>query len=83
MSPETTKVAHECLRRIDESLDLVLADVADIKASFDRMILRIPAFRATAADLHSVAAGQSSQLRRIEQRLERIERRLDLTDAPA
>ena len=56
------------LRRIDGKLDQVIADVADLK------------HRVTLLELGF--AGIHQRVDRVDLRLERIERRLDLVDAP-
>jgi len=56
------------LRRIDEKLDRVIAEVADLK------------HRVTLLELGF--AGIHQRVDRVDLRLERIERRLDLVEAP-
>lgn len=61
------------LRRMDEKLDRVLAELGDIKP-------RLTSLERQTGELRVDMAGQSGRLDRIETRLDRIERRLDLVD---
>lgn len=63
--PDSIILAY--LRKIDAKLDLVIADVRDLK------------IRMTAVE--ESIAGVQRRIDRVEGRLERIERRLELTEA--
>lgn len=67
MSDEPDSMVLRYLRRIDEKVDRMAADVADLKV------------RTTAIEQN--VAITNGRLDRIEARLERIERRLDLVEA--
>jgi tetrahydromethanopterin S-methyltransferase subunit G len=76
MSEEPDNLVLRYLRRMDEKLDRVIDDIADLKR-------RMTSLEQAVSLLHGDFAGQSLRIDRIEARLERIERRLDLTAAPA
>jgi hypothetical protein len=62
------------MQRMLDRLGLVHEDVRDIKN-------RVTSLETHVAGLHADFAGQSGWIDRVERQLERIERRLDLTDA--
>jgi chromosome segregation ATPase len=62
------------LRRIDEKLDRLAAGQADLGR-------RVTSLEAKVALVHGDFAAQSERIDRIELRLERIERRLDIVHA--
>ena len=68
MADEPDNIVLTYLRRIDQKLDRVIDDVADLKV------------RVTAVE--EGIAGVNRRLDRLEQRVDRIERRLDLVDMP-
>ena len=74
MTDEPDNLVLRYLRRIDENVVRVIDDVADLKR-------RMTSLEQVVSLLHGDFAGQSLRIDRIETRLERIERRLDLTDA--
>ncbi|HTU13146.1 MAG TPA: hypothetical protein VMG08_19810 [Allosphingosinicella sp.] len=74
MTADTESLPLEILRRIQTDLADVKGDLADLKT------------RATAVDEHMgglfiTSSGNNARLDRVVERLERIERRLDLTEA--
>lgn len=62
------------LRRLDEKMDRLTLAVADIGR-------RVTSLEAKVALIHGDFAAQSERIDRMELRLERIERRLDIVDA--
>jgi len=70
--PENITLVY--LRRIDEKLDRVIADVADMK-------LRVGHLETSMAQVQVRLAEMSVRMDKIETRLDRIERRLDLISA--
>ncbi len=62
------------LRRIDDKLDRVIEEIADLKR-------RVTSLEMQVAQLLVGFAGQSARIDRIDVRLERIEKRLDLVEA--
>jgi archaellum component FlaC len=68
MSEETDNLVLRYLRRIDDRLERVASDVSDLKV---RMTL-----------VEEGLAGVNRRLDRLEARVERIERRLDLAETP-
>ena len=72
---DSPNIVLEYLRRMDRRLDSLQADVADIKT-------RLTNIERHAALLHEDFAGQSVRLDRLDNRVERIERRLDLSETP-
>ncbi len=67
MADEPVDFTREYLRRMDEKLDRVLARMDELSG--------------TMAGLLQIAAAQGSHLARLDQRVERIEKRLNLVDA--
>jgi len=74
MPDEPDNLTLRMLRRMDEKLDRVLGDVADMK-------FRLTSLERQSAEVRLDIAGVSSRLDRMDVRLDRIERRLDLVDA--
>jgi tetrahydromethanopterin S-methyltransferase subunit G len=66
------------LRRLDEKLDRVLVDLGDIKHRLTSVEQQVAFLQQQTGLLHGDFAGQSARIDRVDQRLERIERRLDL-----
>jgi len=64
------------LRRMDEKLDLILAEFSAMKPRQTQQFGRLR------KDVLGLNADTKLRLDRIETRLDRIERRLDLADAP-
>jgi hypothetical protein len=67
MTDEPLDSTREYLRRIDEKLDGVLARIDELNGSVSGLL--------------QIAAAQSNHLGRLDQRVERIEKRLSLADA--
>ncbi len=74
MTEETENLVLEMLRRIRASQERMELDVIDIKS-------RLTGVEISVGQLTSQLATQSLRLDRIEERVARIERRLDLVDA--
>ena len=74
MTEETENLVLEMLRRIRASQERMELDMIDIKA-------RLTGVEISVGQLTSQLAAQSLRLDRIEERVARIERRLDLVDA--
>jgi hypothetical protein len=70
MSPE----AWQYVERIDERIERIGADMQDLK-------VRVTSLEGQTAHLQTLIAAQSARMDRIDMRLERIERRLELTPA--
>jgi predicted nucleic acid-binding Zn-ribbon protein len=75
MVEEPDNIVLVYLRRIDDKLDRVIADVQDLK-------FRMTAVERRLADVEASVAGVQSRVDRMEVRLDRIERRFDLVEAP-
>jgi len=73
MSDEPDNIVLVHLRRIESKLDKQTEDIGDLKR-------RVTSLEAGVSLLHGDFAGQSIRIDRIEQRLERIGRRLDLVE---
>jgi archaellum component FlaC len=67
MADEPLDFTREYLRRMDEKLDRVLVRMDELSSSISGLL--------------QIAAAQSSHLNRLDQRVERIEKRLSLVDA--
>jgi hypothetical protein len=72
LSDEPASLVPRLLRRID--------DIGDLKGWVTLLEERTSRVQAELASIHSDFAGQSVRIDRIEGRLERIERRLDLSE---
>lgn len=70
------------LRRLDTKMDLVQADIGDVKDRLTAVELGLASVRREVAVLGEAVATTNARVDRMERRLERIERRLDLADAP-
>ena len=81
MTDDTTNLVLEHLRRIRASQERTELEIGDIKARLTAMDETMANSRTDLAPLHSLYAQQSKRIDRIEDRLGRIERRLDLVDA--
>ena len=73
MAEITNEPMYEILRRIQANLALLKDDMRDIKA-------RLTSIDGRLGIVHTDMAGQSSRIDRLEVRIERIERRLELTN---
>ena len=71
--PENIPLVY--LRRIDEKVDRVAADIQDLKG-------RVTSVEERLAGVELPIAGTNRRIDRVEERLDRIEKRLDLTEAP-
>ena len=74
MTEETENLVLEMLRRIRGSQERMELDMQDVKA-------RLTGVEISVGQLTSQLASQSLRLDRIEERVGRIERRLELVDA--
>jgi hypothetical protein len=73
MADEPQNLVLEYLRRIDRKVDGLLED-------FRLFNVRVVANESQVAGLHVSDVAQNSEIDRIKTRLDRIERRLELTD---
>ena len=69
------------LRRMDAKLDRVIDEVADLKTSVTALEMGLADLRRDLAILAEVDAHANLHLDKIDARLTRIERRLELTEA--
>ncbi len=69
------------LRRIDAKMDRVLDDIQDLKHRVTALEVGQSRIRQDIAELQGLYAGSQLRMDRIDSRLERIERRLDLQEA--
>ena len=74
MAEEINHLMLEHLRHIRKSIGNMEADLSDLK-------LRVSALEGHMGQTQVQLAGMNSRLDRIDERLGRVERRLDLTDA--
>lgn len=75
MSDEPENFVLTYLRRMDQKLDRVLAELGDHR-------IRLTRLEENVAGLHADFAGLSGRIDRVTDRLDRIERRLDLVELP-
>ncbi len=73
MVGESNNIVLEQLRHIRRKVDTTAIDVTDIKVQF-------AALQQHMAGFHAVIASHSDELNQLRQRLDRIEKRLDLVD---
>ena len=74
MPKEPENIVLVLLRRIDEKVDRLMADVQDVK-------VRVTAPEERLAGVGFSIAGINRRIDRVDERLDRIEQRLDLTEA--
>jgi predicted nucleic acid-binding Zn-ribbon protein len=74
MAREPNNIVLEHLRKIDRKVDKVADDIGEIKTT-------VIALDGHMASFHLQVAGHSSELDRVKARLDRIERRLELSDS--
>jgi archaellum component FlaC len=74
MTEETENMVLELLRRIRASQDRTEADISDFK-------LRMSAVENHLGQMQIQLAGLNTRMDRFDERLSRVERRLDLADA--
>jgi hypothetical protein len=79
MADEPENLVLLLLRKIDGKLDRLVEDVADLKRRSTSLELTVADMGRQVASIHGDFAGQSMRIDRLEARLERIERRLELT----
>ena len=73
MANESDNVVLEHLRHIRSKVDMTATDVTDIK-------IQLAAMQQHMAGFHAVIASHSDELNQLRQRVDRIEKRLELTD---
>ena len=73
MPDEPTNIVLEHLRRIDRKVD-------DLAGDMRMVILRLGSIESHFGGLSISDVGQNAEIDRIKQRLDRVERRLELTD---
>ena len=73
MTEDTTNIVLEHLRHIRRAVDELRLDVSDLK-------LRMTAVEGTLGNIQTQLAGQSARMDRMDERIGRIERRLELAD---
>jgi archaellum component FlaC len=64
-----------------EHLRAMRGDIGEIKSRLDRMDLRLSVIEQTIGSLYALSASDRETLQSVIKRVERIERRLDLSDA--
>ena len=74
MNKETEHLVLEHLRRIRDVLDVMQSDIQDLK-------IRMTAVEENVGQLFVMAAAANKRMDRIDERLGRIEKRLDLVEA--
>ena len=77
--PDNHMLAYLC--RIDNKLDRVYDAVVDVQGRVSSLERQVASLHGDVAGLHGDFAGQSIRTDKIENRLLRIDRRLDLADA--
>lgn len=63
-----------------EHLRVIRCDVGDVKERLDRMDLRLSAIEQTIGSLYALSASDRDTLQAVIERVERIERRLELNE---
>ncbi|MCF6199965.1 MAG: hypothetical protein L3J67_11345 [Hyphomicrobiaceae bacterium] len=80
MNENTENLVLEHLRAIRQSIGNIEQDMADIKFRMSKLENRIAALERGQADIHEILAHQALKQDRQDDRLARIEKRLDLVD---
>ncbi len=83
MTNGTDDMVMPMLRQIQAGVGQIGADMQDVKQRLTSLELGFARLTQEVGRLHEDFANQSARIVRIDQRLDRIERRLDLADAPA
>lgn len=65
-----------------EHLRAIRADVSDVKERMNRVELRLSVMEQTLGSLYALAGSDRESLHSLTRRVERIERRLELSDPP-
>jgi phage shock protein A len=73
MAEDTENVVLELLKRVRSSVERMELDVQDLKS-------RVTGIEVTMGQMSSLLASQSLRLDRMDERIARIERRLDLVE---
>ncbi|HWK43894.1 MAG TPA: hypothetical protein VNT30_04200 [Stellaceae bacterium] len=81
MSEEPDGLVLVYLRRLDEKIDRIIESLQDVQRRVTSLEANVARLREETASLHGDFAGQSMRMDRIEDRLLRIEHRLDLLPA--
>ena len=76
MTEDTTSLVLEHLRHIRSQIDALRLDMGDVK-------LRLTVIEGHIASLVVGQTGHNSEMDRLKIRIDRIERRLELTEGPA
>ena len=76
MNDTTENLVIEILRKLQGEMSIMREDIRDIK-------VRLSSIEARLAHAHADYATQSVRIDRLEDRLSRIEHRLDLNDQPS
>lgn len=82
MADDTASHTLAMLRRMDEKLDRVLEDVGDMKLRMTLLETRMAQLEKSNGNLYESLAVVGARVDRIDARLARMERRLDLAEAP-
>jgi septation ring formation regulator EzrA len=80
MTDETANMVLEMMKRIRASQERTELEIVDIKGRLTAMDESMALMRTDLAHLHTMYAPQSKRIDRIEDRLSRIERRLELVE---
>lgn len=82
MSDEPENLVLVYLRRLDAKLDRVLSDIAELKLRQTQTTQAVVSLRRDQASDAETMAHVQAQVDQLRERLERVERRLDLVDEP-
>ncbi len=80
MTDNTENIVLEILRRIQEDMAELKAGQRDIQHRLTLVETRLAGVERNLADHYAAYAGQSARIDRMENRLESLERRLDLQE---
>jgi uncharacterized coiled-coil protein SlyX len=80
MSDQPDNFVLVYLRRLDAKMDRVLEELQDLKHRVTALEIGQSRIRQDIAELQGLYAGSQLRMDRIDSRLERIERRLDLQE---
>lgn len=80
MNEKTENLVLEHLRAIRQSITHIEQDMGDVKFRLGKIENRIAALERGQADIHEILAHHAVKSDRQDERLSRIEKRLDLVD---
>jgi hypothetical protein len=80
-SPSCIILKQQEISMVEKPLDFTRKYLRRMDEKLDRVLIRMDELSSSISGLLQIAAAQSSHLNRLDQRVERIEKRMNLVDA--